>query len=180
MRRILSYILAAVMAITPALAGPNGQGVGINGTIGTAGQLRGTQTNDNACAGCVGEIIESSVPNNTVSMTTSTITNLTTVSLTPGDWDCRGTGSYLPAGGTTVSGLTTALNTVSVTLPTSASTGSRVDTYTTFTVGTAEAQFAGIMRVNIAVATTVYLIAFAQFAVSTFTGGGYLGCRRMR
>lgn len=48
------------------------------------GQLLGTATNDDACAGCIGEVITN---NGTVSLTSTTAADATSVSLTPGDWD---------------------------------------------------------------------------------------------
>src|SRR4029077_4886616 len=51
-------------------------------------QLLGTATNDNATAGNVGEYIESVIPAGAaIAITSATNTNLTSISLTAGDWD---------------------------------------------------------------------------------------------
>src|SRR5215469_14973398 len=57
--------------------------------VGTPGQLPGTATNDNAAAGNVGEFVISTVARGSaVPLSTGTAANMTSVSLTAGDWDC--------------------------------------------------------------------------------------------
>lgn len=51
------------------------------GVVKSAGQLKGTNTNDSAAAGYVGEVVEGAG-----STTSTSITNLTSVALTAGDW----------------------------------------------------------------------------------------------
>lgn len=50
----------------------------------------GTTTNDNAAAGSVGEFVSSTVSAAGTALTTATATNLTSISLTAGDWDVWG------------------------------------------------------------------------------------------
>lgn len=65
--KLLRYLLLSLALIQPAfavdyVAGPGG---------GAAGQVLGTATNDNACAGCVGEVITA---NDTAALATVTVT----------------------------------------------------------------------------------------------------------
>src|SRR5216684_1358028 len=55
------------------------------------GQHQGTATNDNAAAGKVGEYISSTIATgSSVTLTTNTTANVTSISLTAGDWDVTG------------------------------------------------------------------------------------------
>ena len=57
----------------------------------TTGGIVGTTTNDNAAAGKVGEFISSIIPSASgVVLTNNTIANVTSISLTAGDWDVWG------------------------------------------------------------------------------------------
>jgi len=56
------------------------------GSNGPNGIVKGTNTDDNAVAGCVGEYILSTSQAD-VALTTGTWVNLTSISLSPGDWD---------------------------------------------------------------------------------------------
>src|SRR6185312_14765343 len=68
------------------------------------GQLPGTTTNDNASSGNVGQLISSNiVSGSSVSLTTATPLDITTISLTAGDWDVQGNCTSNPAGSTTTS-----------------------------------------------------------------------------
>src|SRR5690349_16625741 len=64
--------------------------------------LAGTATNDDAAAGKIGEYIESEVlSGSAVSLTTNTAANITSISLTAGDWDVWGAAVYQLGSGTT-------------------------------------------------------------------------------
>lgn len=73
-------------------------------TIDTANNtliLRGTTAGGNAAAGVVGEYLEVSVLRGSpISMTTGTQTTVTTLALTPGDWDVFGSVGFSPTGAT--------------------------------------------------------------------------------
>lgn len=74
----------------------------INGSAYTAvtgGQLPATTTNDNAAAGKQGEYVES-VVSNVNAGTSGFFADLTSISLTAGDWDVTGTVHYEGNGGT--------------------------------------------------------------------------------
>jgi hypothetical protein len=61
----------------------------IGGTLTATGGIVGTTTNDDACAGCVGQYIEGTTTSGT--KTTATTTNWDSISLTAGDWDVSAT-----------------------------------------------------------------------------------------
>jgi hypothetical protein len=150
------------------------------GTGLTPGQLPGTDTNDDASAGNVGEIIESEIlAGSAVALTTNTPVDVTSISLTAGDWDVWGNVTTAN-NGTTITALVAAINTVSATQPTAPGKGARTSVSGISTSGNC-AFPAGKMRLSLASTTTVYLIG-----QSTFTGGtsnsayGYIGARRVR
>lgn len=151
---------------------------------GSGPALRGTPTNNNAAAGMVGEIISSVVSTSPgVSLTTSTTANVTSITLTPGDWDVSGNVFLVGASGTSMSNRGGALSLASATLPTGAATNEALS-FNTITAIVVNAVPQGVslptVRVSVAVNTTYYLVAFASFTVSTAVAGGALIARRAR
>lgn len=61
----------------------------LSGLVTSAGQLLGTNTNDNASAGNVGEFMSAAGTATTVAGST-TVSNIATITLTKGDWDIWG------------------------------------------------------------------------------------------
>lgn len=136
----------------------------------------GVTTNSNATAGSVGELISSVVASaSSVSCTNTTPRNVTTISLTAGDWDIYGnvgfTYSTPPVAVTAWASLTSA------TLP-------DLSLYSEVTMTTVGAGATSIVipfvRVSIAVTTTVYLSCDAFFAGGTVTACGGIYARRVR
>ena len=73
------------------------------GVVTLANGLAGVTTNSNAAAGIVGEYISSSIASGSaVSLTTGVSANVTSISLTAGDWEVYGQGFRRPAGGAAV------------------------------------------------------------------------------
>jgi hypothetical protein len=153
-------------------------------TLSSTGQLsgKGTSTNDNAAAGFIGEYVESVIASaSAVSLTTNTAANVTSISLTAGDWDVDLMTYFVQAATTTISVLITGSNSTSATLPTLDSqqraewdgenlTHNRVRrTLNPRTV-----------RFSLASTTTIYLIVYAEFGVSTMTAFGTIRARRVR
>lgn len=141
----------------------------------------GTPTNNNAGAGFVGEIIESTVlVGAAVALTTHTEANVTSISLTAGDWDVWGNVWTNPAGGTVTTAFAAWINTVSATAPTAPGAGAYA--YNGFTTGAGQGQSTptGQRRLSLSGTTTVYLGCIADFSVSTQTAYGYIGARRVR
>jgi hypothetical protein len=165
--------------ITPTLGATTATSIVFSPT--TNGMI-GTTTNDNAIAGTVGEYISSSILiGSAVAMTTTnTGYNITTISLTAGDWDVSGVVVFNPAGTTTINGIYTGISTTSTIFPT-AGTGNNF-TYLTMplTTGQQQIQPVGPTRLSLSGTTTVYLLALAIFGVSTMSGYGFISARRIR
>lgn len=138
----------------------------------TTGGIVGTTTNDNTTAGDVGE--EITATGSAVAITTNTQTNVTSISLTAGDWLVYGSVKSNPAAGTTVTEVAAGISSTSATLPTIyTATGTAAAT-------TATGPSAPCVRISIAGTTTIYLVSRIQYAVSTCTVSGTISGRRVR
>ena len=151
-----------------------------------AAAVTGTATNNNALAGQVGEFVTATVPiGSAISLTTATSVNITSISLTAGDWDVTGllnfnltgaTGTLFQSGPSLTTGV----------LPTQpGGAGLGTDALAILPIPVTGltgdlTQIAGKVRVSIAATTTVFLVAQATFTVGTCTGFGTLRARRIR
>lgn len=141
----------------------------------------GTATNDNASAGYIGEILESTIAfGSATSVTDNTPKNLTSISLTAGDWDVTVVAYYVPAN-TTVT--TLAQISISQTTATADLTAGYWNQWvgnitsagtTTIPTGISDA------RISLSATTTVYAVLFSRFTVSTMTAWGRIRARRIR
>jgi hypothetical protein len=163
-------------------------GTGVANSNWTAGSLTfspttqgivGTTAGDNAAAGYVGEYVSSNVPQSSgVSITSNTDTNITTISLTAGDWDVNGNVYLEPTNIATFSAGKIWTSTTSATKPNDSSvTGILGSTSIFFN---AMSFSAPTIRISISSTTTVYLSARATFSAGTMTGYGNLVARRRR
>jgi len=148
----------------------------------TAGQIPGTTTNGNATAGNVGEYISSQIlSGSAVSLTTATPANVTSISLTGGDWDVWGTVAFVANVLTTATIFEGGINTTSATLPTPPGSGAYFQEALSVAAGAIEpCTPIGMTRISIASTTTVYLVAQSTFATNTMSVYGFLGARRRR
>ena len=141
----------------------------------------GTPTNDNTTLGSVGEYVSSSVASGSaVSLTTGTAKDVTTISLTAGDWDVWGNVAFGPAGTTTQSGNIAWISTTANTLPTIPNGGAYAQFSVAVAAGLTVVLNAGQTRLSLSGTTTVSLGALSNFAVSTNTAYGFIGARRRR
>jgi hypothetical protein len=150
-----------------------------------AGQTPGTATNDNANAGNVGEFITSNIPiASAVQATTNSSINITSVSLTPGDWDCRATMSESISPTTTVQQLSASIAQTTSVLGTQGTDGTMVFSTKEVSAILLGAQGTdlkmGPARQSLASTTTVYLVEGATFATSQLWVYGSISCRRAR
>lgn len=146
----------------------------------TNGQIPGTTTNDNAAAGCVGEYISSNIvsgagPNAVVS---TNVYDITTISLTAGDWDVWATAGVGATG--TPSLLFATINTVSATLATLPNNGAGLLDNVAGIAGGGLVLPVGMQRKSLAATTTIYLCARTDFAGGASNLYGFLGARRAR
>ena len=158
----LALTAAAADILNPAVSG---------------GQLPATATNDSAAAGKVGEFASSTrASGSALALTTSTQTNVTSVSLTAGDWDVFGTVAFNTGASTVVSATIGGVNTTSATL------GAPTDGGYFNVPGDAHNTVfpTGVKRVSLAATTTVYLVAYSTFSTSTQSVYGSIFARRVR
>lgn len=142
----------------------------------SAGQYPGTTTNDNATSGNVGQLMSNS---NSASLTTNTPANIAQVTLTAGDWDVAGAGSFSGAGATVTSDVRLSISATSATLDTT------IGQYFEFrnSAGITDFMFyptVGPLRVSLSGSTTYYLVAQATFTTSTYGANGFIRARRVR
>lgn len=166
----------------------NNGGTGVTGILinQTSGKvdIQGTNTNDSAGAGKVGERISSSVSTATNVGSTGTFFDATSISLTAGDWEVTGMIHYTANGagitavaaqcglsttsGNSSSGLTIGVNT-------SAVNGSVPTTFTSFSLPLPS------QRISISATTTHYLKGeFNSFSTGSPQYTCYLSARRVR
>jgi hypothetical protein len=152
------------------------------GCSAAAGQLPGTATNDSASAGNVGQLVSSHVVSGSaVALTTSTPANITSISLTAGNWEVSGICAEQPNGATTSTALICTVSTASATLNTtpSDSAGWALN-QTALTAGSAMSLPTSTARLSLASTTTVFLVVQSTFAVNTMGAYGSLRATRPR
>jgi len=140
--------------------------------------ITGTATNNDASAGSVGEYVSSLIASGSaVSLTTATPANVTSISLTAGDWDVEGWVNY-DYGSATVTQSRAGINTTSATIPTDGSEAYSATQLTlTSSLGTISLTR---KRISIASTTTVYLVSQATFSAGTASAFGGISARRVR
>jgi len=159
---------AAVFATTPTITTPN---------------IVGTTAVGNASAGSVGEFPSSIIASGSaVSLVNATGKDLTSISLTAGDWDVWATFNFIPAGTTNITQL---IGSISLTTNTPSLLGDRCG-FTTYGSG---GVVPGVIncgcplvqtRINVSSTTTVFAVAQASFTVAGLTVWGSIQARRVR
>jgi len=176
-------------------AGPNAVSVntgniaklGTDSLIFVPKNVIGTITNDNAPAGCVGEFISKTVlAANAVAAATGVTVNVTSISLSPGDWDVQGQIWIAPTGtraATNVTGIGTWVSATSALMPTvpAGSLNSLFGINIALVAANLPVLTTGKVRFSLAATTTIYLSGLVTF---TGTGPiglyGYIDARRAR
>jgi hypothetical protein len=154
-----------------------------DGTDAVWGALKGTITNNSAAAGEVGEYVSATVASGSaVSLTTNVAADVTSISLTAGDWDVSGTVGFNGGGGTSVTNLTGSISTTTATVGGNGKQVSFVTAANVINTAGAGSPFLTTPRVRISIAatTTVYLVAYGLFSVSTLSAYGEITARRVR
>lgn len=169
---LLATLLLLLLPVTPALAQRENS---------TPTLPQGNTSGVAAPAGAIGELITSKVLCSTnTGLSNQTTTNITSISLTPGDWDVYGGIGVDGAGSTTVANVTGGVTAVGpTTLPNIGSTAS-VDIYPVAVAGQTVMTPAGLVQALLATTTTYYVNVNASFATSTAGFCGYLYARRVR
>lgn len=186
MKRLLAFLfLAAALAspaLLPALAQTVSQQYGIYANA-LRGQLPGTNTNDNASAGNIGETsVVQIVVGGAVALTTNTDANVTQLSLTVGDWLVSGNICYTSGATTTTTIAHGWTSVTSASIPNAPNEGAYSAIYGQMLQGASVAgcHTIGNRRYILAGTTTVYLSTRAAFGVSTLSAYGALVAVRIR
>jgi hypothetical protein len=154
-------------------AAVQGQTTGCNATMGVVGEYICAQvTNGGSPTGCV---TNSNTP---VLVTTNAPANVTSITLTPGDWDVWGSIAELPAGTTTTQNIQGTIPTVSATIGAGGGPGAGLYLPLSFGGGVGPRLPVGMRQVNVATTTTVYLVTQVGFSNSTCAVIGEIAARR--
>lgn len=157
-----------------------------NGSLGattpSTAVIVGVSTNSNAAAGQVGEVISSSISSASfVTLTNNVAKDVTTISLTAGDWDVYGAIYFFPNAATNITYL---LGSLSQTTNTNDTTEGRFAA-SQLPAGTV---FASAFRASLQIAdrfslastTSIFLVAMSTFTVNSQTAYGKIWARRAR
>jgi hypothetical protein len=149
----------------------------------TTGGIIGTTAADSATAGDVGEVISSNIPQGSaVSLTSNTNANVTSISLTAGDWDVYANIYSNPGSNTLTTSFFGQITTTSATFTFPPTITTPTSGGNNLTGSATEGFFlaVGPARINVSGTTTVYLVATSIFTVSTQAVYGYLISIRRR
>lgn len=148
------------------------------------GQRLGANTNDDAAAGKVGEYLSNTASEVTLT-TTATLQEMTSITLTPGDWDVSGAGTFRLGAGSVVSG---SASLVLSKFPTTSTADFLYGFNANDTLPPTATSYAGIsippLRIKVASGTTQ--IMYLKCSMQWSSGGapvlraGYISARRVR
>lgn len=151
--------------------------------VGPTNTVLGTATNDSAPAGYVGEFVSSQVlQGSAVSLSTGVAANVTSISLTAGDWDVRGVIGFIPGATTNITSVAGGVSSTSATNQSIANGGAQQQFGSSGLVPTANSLTLTplVTRFSLASTTTIFLVANAGFTVSTLGAFGLITARRVR
>ena len=139
----------------------------------------GTTTNNDAAAGYVGEYLSATNSTGTT-VNNNTATDITTISLTAGDWDVYYLLNCLPANTNVFNLLYTGISPTSVTIDVLSGAATWFGSFTGD--GGSVLVLNGSRRVSISTTTTYYLISFhsSSAGTTTTTDKGTIWARRVR
>lgn len=179
-----TYATITNLALKAPLASPNFSGTitavaatftGLITPSTTIG-IKGTTLADAAQAGSIGEKIPGTATG--VSLTTGIAANVTSISLTAGDWDVMGSIRFIGAGTTTIQSVFAGASSTTATFP--ASPLFAVDTRGSTQTGAVVSLTIPTQSFNVSTTTTIFLVAQAGFSVSTLTADANIWARRRR
>ncbi len=140
-------------------------------------QVTGTTTNDDAAVGVVGEYVDKAVAQGAaIPLTNGQPANVTSISLTAGDWDVWALAAFVQGAGNAV------LQAIASVSATSATTGVGAIVLNAPTTSALVncAQAVPARRFSLSTTTTIYLVAETYFGGGTFAGFGGIFARRVR
>lgn len=155
----------------------------VSGVTVSRGQYPGESTNGSATAGNIGEYIESVVPIGSAiaAGATGVPKNVTSISLTAGDWDVSGVIGIVPAAATSFTQWLASLSTTTGALDTTNTRwASWAGSATIPTAATSIAIPAGPARFSVSSTTTVFLVSLFAYTSTAPTMYGTIRARRVR
>lgn len=164
-------------------ASPTFTGTALFATINPT-NITGTNTNDNAAVGAIGETVSSTITFAAKGTNTNNVArNVTSISLTAGDWDVQGCASfnYATLAATSASQLSAAISQTSATIP-----DDGYQAYGLIVNPTAGAQTLLAScplprrRISLASTTTIYLVSQMSGVGGTLQSFGFIQARRVR
>src|SRR5229473_1714729 len=144
----------------------------INSSTVSPGHYTGEPSTGSASAGEIGEYVQSDIASGSaVSISSSATTNLTSISLTAGDWDVSGMLSLFPAATTSITVALAGLTSTTASLDQTLSrTGGSI--FSAVVPGNNSNSChipIGPCRFSLSSTTTIFLVGFTTFSVSTMT-----------
>jgi hypothetical protein len=141
----------------------------------------GVTSGSNASSGIVGEVISSTIAiGSATSLVTNTAKNITTLSLTAGDWLVSGNIGFIAAATTIPTKLIASISATTNTQATSPNGGGFSQLESTLATASTNVLTLPPTRINITTPTTYYLVGTATFTISTLTGYGSITAIRFR
>ncbi len=185
----VSGVLGDAPAEIPQLGTAGAYGA-IAASIEKLGATDSTQI-DADIAGIVGEyMINGTVSTSPVSLTNNVVANIGQITLTPGDWDIQGAVGFEVNDTTSVTVVIGAVSLVSAGFPGNAvrsfpSTAGEISIQenkpaAALGIGARYAINIPTYRVRVTASTTLYLVAFSSFTISTVNAFGSIWARRVR
>lgn len=153
--------------------------VGGVATFGTQLIAKGTATNDSAATGYIGEYVESIISSAANFTATGVFEDMTSISLTAGDWDVSVMAQFVANASTSTStqfGIGTAAGALTTGLVTGVNTSQDNAAVALLNLTTEVPR----VRMSIAGTTTVYLKCVATFSAGTPQRRGIISARRLR
>ena len=176
---------------SPAGSGPaiaaTGSDVNIPITLNTKGNegcnIKGVGTNLNAPTGYLGEVVTSAIAaGGALPLTSGVALNITSISLTAGDWNISGSVAYTSAATTNITQLRGGYNDTSMTFPgniVGLDYNATYNNYAPYVPGATTSVLPLVQgRLLLSTTTTVYLIASGVFTVATLSAFGMIQARR--
>ena len=164
--------------VTPVLGAASATSLAFSSTTG----LIGTTTNNSAATGSVGEFVSSVIAaGSPVSLSTGTAKDMTSLSLTAGDWDVWGNITFTSGGATNVTYVVSWLSLTSATLPDASLFN--INNYGASGLVTGSVGLGCItpsIRVSVGTTTTIYISGQSGFSVNTMAMCGGIYARRVR
>jgi len=151
-------------------------------TVTTTPTIAGVTNGACASVGNVGECKNSNVPSGSaVPLVTNTAKDVTSVTLTAGNWLCYGNVFFNPGATTVTSAEVGFITNTSATIPTTPNGGSYValGNLPNTAGGNSDALPVGVIMENVTTTTNIYLDAYATFTTSTMAAYGYINCIRI-